>query len=87
LIPAGNVQHLMLRQDVVDAARAGRFHVFAVRTIDEGIELLTGVPAGERDAKAQFPAETVNRLVEDRLIGLTDRRRRFAVLPTGGAES
>jgi lon-related putative ATP-dependent protease len=87
LVPAGNTQHLMLRQDVVDAARAGRFHVFAVRTIDEGIELLTGVPAGERDAKGQFPEGTVNRLVEDRLMGLAERRRRFATLPTGGAES
>jgi lon-related putative ATP-dependent protease len=87
LIPAGNVQHLMLRQDVVEAARAGRFHVFAVRTIDEGIELLTGVPAGERDAQGQFPEGTVNRLAEDRLIGLAERRRRFAALPTGGAEN
>jgi hypothetical protein len=77
----------MLRQDVVDAARAGRFHVFAVRTVDEGIELLTGVPAGERDAKGSFPEGTVNRRVEDRLTGLAERRRRFGTLPTGGAES
>ena len=48
LIPAANVQHLMLRRDVVDAVEAGTFHIYPVRTIDEGIEMLTGVPSGEQ---------------------------------------
>jgi lon-related putative ATP-dependent protease len=78
LIPAGNVTHLMLRRDVVEAAEAGRFRVYAVRTIDEGIELLTGVPAGQRDGAGKFPDGSVNRRVEDRLIALADQRRRFS---------
>ncbi len=85
LIPASNVKHLMLRHDVVEAAAAGRFHVHAVRGIDEGIELLTGVPAGERDAEGKFPEATINRRVEDRLIALAERRRSFGAQPTGAA--
>jgi lon-related putative ATP-dependent protease len=69
LIPAANVPHLMLRSDVVAAAGAGRFHVFPVRTIDEGIELLTGLPAGERSADGRFPEGSVNFRVEARLLG------------------
>ncbi len=54
LIPASNVKHLMLRADVVAATAEGRFQVHAVHTIDEAIELLTGVPAGERNAIGEF---------------------------------
>ena len=68
LIPASNVPHLMLRKDVVEAAAAGRFRVHPVTTIDEGIELLTGVPAGERDAEGRFPDGSVNARVEARLL-------------------
>ncbi|MGH6962185.1 MAG: S16 family serine protease, partial [Dongiaceae bacterium] len=85
LIPAGNAEHLMLRHDVVAAVAAGRFRILPVRTIDEGIELLTGIAAGERAADGQFPAGSINRRVEDRLIALADQRRRFA-LSAGGAE-
>ncbi len=74
LIPLANTKHLMLRHDIVDAVRAGRFRIFAVRTIDEGIELLTGVAAGARDGTGAFPDGTVNRRVEDRLIALAERR-------------
>lgn len=74
LIPESNRKHLMLRADIVDAVAAGKFRVFAVRTIDEGIELLTGVPAGERDESGKFPEGTVNGRVEDRLIALAERR-------------
>jgi predicted ATP-dependent protease len=68
LIPASNVPHLMLRSDVLAAAGAGRFSVFPVRTIDEGIELLTGLPAGERGADGRFPEGSVNARVEARLL-------------------
>jgi lon-related putative ATP-dependent protease len=74
LIPSSNVRHLMLRQDVVDAVRAGTFHVYAVETIDQGIEILTGIPAGERDAAGQFPEGSVNQKVEARLIELAEKR-------------
>jgi predicted ATP-dependent protease len=67
IIPASNVRHLMLKPEVVDAVAAGSFNVWAVRTIDEGIELLTGVPAGARRPDATFPSGTVHALVHKRL--------------------
>lgn len=67
LIPASNVRHLMLRDDVVQAVADGRFHVYAVSTIEEGIELLTGVPAGTLDAEGNYPPDTVFGRVQARL--------------------
>jgi lon-related putative ATP-dependent protease len=77
LIPKSNVQHLMLREDVVEAVRAGKFAVHPVGRIDEGIEILTGIKAGERTAEGSFPAGTVNRLVEDKLRSFAERGRAF----------
>ncbi len=74
LIPRTNAKHLMLDRKVVTAAREGRFHVWPVSTIDEGIELLTGIPAGERGPDGLFPAGSVNRRVEDRLVSFAKRR-------------
>ena len=67
LIPKANEQHLMLRPDIVKAAEDGLFSIYAVETINQGIEILTGVAAGEREADGRFPPGTINRLVEDRL--------------------
>ena len=67
LVPQANVQHLMLREDVVAAVKQGKFAVYAVRTADEGIELLTGVPAAEIHAR-----------VEARLAQFAERARSFA---------
>jgi lon-related putative ATP-dependent protease len=67
LIPKSNVQNLMLREDIVEAVRAKKFHIWAVSTIDEGIEILTGVPAGERGRDGKFPEGTINYLVDQRL--------------------
>ena len=75
LIPAANIKHLMLRQDVVDVVAAGKFHVYGVDHVDQGIELLTGLPAGVRDAKGRYPKGSVNRLVEDRLTEITKKRQ------------
>jgi len=72
-IPAANVPHLMLSDEVVRAVDAGRFHVWALRTIDEGIELLTGVPAGERQEDGAYPPETVHRRAQDRLRQYAER--------------
>lgn len=72
LIPAANVQHLMLRDDVVAAVAAEKFHIYAVTTIDEGLELLTGLPAGERDEAGAFPEGSVNYLVGERLKAMTE---------------
>ena len=76
LIPASNVRHLMLRDDVVEAVGAGRFHVWPVSTIAEGVELLTGVPAGARGEDGAFPQETINGRVEARLRVFAEARRK-----------
>jgi predicted ATP-dependent protease len=78
LIPAANVKHLMLRQDVVEAAEDGQFHVYAVETIDQGIELLTGVSAGARDEEGNYPEDSVNGRVKKRLAELAKKRQDFA---------
>ncbi len=78
LVPAANVKHLMLREDVVAAARAGDFRVFAVETIDQGIEILTGVRAGRLRADGSYPPGTINDLVRKRLLGFATARRDFA---------
>jgi predicted ATP-dependent protease len=78
LIPASNVQHLMLRQDVVDAVKEGQFHIYPVENVDQGLELLTGMPAGERDEEGKFPEGTVNRRIEDRLVAIAEKRQAFA---------
>lgn len=78
LIPAANVQHLMLRADIVEACAAGRFAIYPIRTIDEGIALLTGRPAGERDAAGNYPPGSVNALVEAALVRFAELRRKAA---------
>jgi lon-related putative ATP-dependent protease len=77
LIPATNTLHLMLREDVADAVLAGRFHVHAVRTIDEGIELLSGRKAGEADAQGRYPDGTFNAAIEAVLDENVERLRRL----------
>ncbi|HXF83632.1 MAG TPA: ATP-binding protein [bacterium] len=86
MIPVQNVQNLMLRDDVVQAVREGRFHIWAVRTIDEGLEVLTGLPAGEPDAQGRYPEGTVNDRVSRRLAELAERLRKFTPVarPTEG---
>ncbi|MEO8798578.1 MAG: S16 family serine protease, partial [Polyangiaceae bacterium] len=75
LIPKTNRAHLVLRQDVVRAIEAGKFHLYAVSSVVEGIEVLTGHPAGTRDAAGRFPASSVYGRVERRLIELAERLR------------
>jgi lon-related putative ATP-dependent protease len=77
LVPKANVQHLMLRGDVIEACKSGRFAIHSVGTIDEGIALLSGRPAGERGADASYPAGSVNRLVEDRLRSFAHIRQSY----------
>ncbi len=78
LIPAANVKHLMLREDVVAAVREDRFHVYAVETVDHGIEILTGVPAGEAGPDGAYPIGSVNRAVVNGLAGLARREREWS---------
>ncbi len=78
IIPASNVQHLMLRQDVIEAVDAGQFHVYPVETVDQAIELLTGIPAGEQDEEGNFPQGSINQRVEARLVELSEKQKQFA---------
>jgi lon-related putative ATP-dependent protease len=80
IIPAANVVHLMLRQDVVDAAAAGQFHVYAVETIDQALELLTGMPVGSVDT-----AGSLDQRVAQRLLHLAELRRKYAKKSAAGS--
>lgn len=77
VIPAANVRHLMLRRDVLDAVAAGQFHIYAVETVDEAVELLTGMPLGERDPETGFPEGTVGAAVQARLEEMAEAHRRY----------
>ena len=67
IIPAQNVRNLHLSDEVIDSVRKGKFHIYAVRTLEEGIEILTGVPAGKKDKNGHFPLGTINHLVYEKL--------------------
>ncbi|MCI8655553.1 MAG: AAA family ATPase [Clostridia bacterium] len=67
MIPVQNVDNLQLSDDVIDAVKNGLFHIYAISTIDEGIEVLTGVPAGKKDKNGKFPSGTVNYLAYEKL--------------------
>ncbi len=73
MIPRSNVQHLMLNEEVVEAVRQGRFHIYPVSTIDEGIEILTGVNAGQLKKDGSYDPSTVNYRVNKRLAEMTQR--------------
>ncbi|UFH60413.1 Lon protease family protein [Sulfurovum mangrovi] len=78
MIPAANVKHLMLKSEVVEAAKEGRFSIYAVKTIDEGMTILTDVEAGEKDDKGEYPAESVNGKVLARLKDLSQKAKEYA---------
>jgi predicted ATP-dependent protease len=77
IVSAANVKNLMLDEEVVEAVREGMFHVWAVRTVDEGIGLLTGRRAGRRRADGSYPPESVHGLVSARLGDYGERLRAF----------
>ena len=68
IIPIQNVRNLHLNDEVIDAVKKGEFHIYAISTIDEGIEILTGVPAGKKDKYGKFPAGTINYLANEKLV-------------------
>jgi lon-related putative ATP-dependent protease len=78
LIPASNVENLMLRRDVVDAVRNGLFSIFPVTHVDEGIELLTGIPAGELDASGNYPTGSINGMTLARLGEMAEKLKQFS---------
>jgi len=77
LIPAENVDDLMLRDEVIEAVADGRFHVYPVATIEEGIEILTGLPAGKRNSAGKFEPATVFARVDSRLHQMASTLRRY----------
>ncbi|MDH5437697.1 MAG: AAA family ATPase, partial [Candidatus Bathyarchaeota archaeon] len=77
LVPESNVQNLMLKEGVVEAVRAGKFHIYPVKTIDRGIEVLTGVKAGARRPDGTFEEGTVNYEVDKRLKAMAEKLREF----------
>jgi len=60
LIPKSNITHLMLRRDVIESVKKGKFHIYPVVHIDEGIEILTGIKSGEKQADGSYPANSFN---------------------------
>ncbi|HOF02363.1 MAG TPA: ATP-binding protein [Atribacterota bacterium] len=77
LIPALNIPDLMLREDVVEAIKNGQFHLYAVKSIDQGIELLTGRKAGKREKSGQFEKNTINYLVDQKLLEFALKIKEF----------
>ncbi|MGH2536333.1 MAG: Lon protease family protein [Candidatus Promineifilaceae bacterium] len=77
LIPSANVKHLMLREDVIEAAAAGKFHVYPVDTVEQGIELLSGIPAGEADAEGNYPEGSIGQRIVARLEEIARTQREY----------
>jgi len=77
MIPYQNINDLMLRKDVIDAVKEGKFHIYPVKTIDQGIEILTGMAAGERKEDGSYEPDTVNHLVDKKLREFADKWKSF----------
>lgn len=81
LIPKANVKNLMLRQDVIEAVSDGMFHIYPIETIEQGIELLTGIQAGELDEEDSYPEDSINSLVIARLEEMAETQREYSHPP------
>jgi lon-related putative ATP-dependent protease len=77
MIPESNVQNLMLKEEIVDAVKAGQFHVYSAKNIDEGIEILTGTKAGERSKDGTFEEGTVNHRVDKQLKEMAEKLKEY----------
>jgi lon-related putative ATP-dependent protease len=86
IIPASNVRHLMLRRDVVAAAAAGSFAIYPIDTVDQGLELLTGIAAGQPDADGNYPTGSLNQRVASRLDAFAAKAAELARLAAGAGE-
>jgi predicted ATP-dependent protease len=81
MVPKRNVGDLVLHQDVLEAVKEGKFHIWAIDHVDEGIELLTGMPAGEPDDEGNYPEDTINYLVNERLAELSESMKEYESPP------
>jgi lon-related putative ATP-dependent protease len=84
LIPESNVQNLLLKPEVVDAVKAGKFHIYPVKTIDQGIEMLTGAKAGTRRKDGSFEEGTINYKVDKRLRTMASQLKEYPETPEEG---
>jgi len=76
IIPASNVKHLMLKEEVLEAVKKGTFEVYAIENIDEGMEILTDKTSGKKDKNGKFPKESINYLVEEKLKQFANKSKR-----------
>ena len=81
LIPASNVRNLMLREDIVAAVSEGKFSIYPVTHVDEGIEILTGVAAGEKLDDGSYPEGTINGLAVAKLIAMSEKQKKYFSRP------
>ncbi len=86
IIPRTNVRNLMLRDDVVEAVKEGKFHIYPIEHADQGIEILTGIEAGERDNNGNYPEGTVNALVVQRLDEMAEGLKSYSTQVDGDGE-
>ena len=84
LIPHSNLHNLMLKDEVIEAVKAKRFHIYAIKTIDEGIELLTGIKAGKRKKDGTFDRDSINYLVDQKISEFTEKYRKLSESGSGG---
>ena len=77
IIPIQNVRNLHLSDEIIESVKNGDFHIYAINTIDEGIELLTGVPAGKKNKDGTFPAGSINYLVYEKLKSYAEKSKIF----------
>ena len=87
IVPERNQHNLMLREDVVESVRQGRFHVYAVKTVDKAMELLTGLPFGERKEDGTYPDGSINARVDARLQEFGEAAKKFAAKPKDEGEN
>ncbi len=78
IIPKSNERNLMLKDEVIEAVKEGKFHIWSVEAIDQGVEILTGVPAGELQPDGNYPEGTINRMVDKRLRDLVESMKKYA---------
>jgi lon-related putative ATP-dependent protease len=84
MMPSKNLKHLMLRDEVIEAVKSGKFHIWAVSTIDEGIEVLTEVEAGQRKDGGGYPEGTINYKVDHNLKEMANKLRYFSISSKDG---
>lgn len=87
IIPKANEKNLLLHQDVIKAVKAGQFHIYSVDTIDEGMELLTGMEMGQKNDSGQYPEDTINARIISRLNDLAEKRKTFITSENGKSDN